>query len=462
MSKYRSGDHRVDYGEPADREAERLLAEHAADQQAVIAPGTNGDPNDPLDDFPTLRDAGEPWAKAANGQSQQVKPRAPHAKPDAGLEVFDAGLDIELPPPRGWLLGNQFCRGFLSSLVAPGAAGKTALRIAQLLSLATARNLTGQHVFMRCRVLLLSFEDGRDELQRRLAAARLHHNVSLSELKGWLYYATPKDTKLAELQNGSRQRGQLAQWLRDKIEQLKPDIVCLDPFVKTHALEENDNGAMDFVCDPLATFADDYNIAVDAPHHTRKGITTPGDPDMGRGSSSIRDAGRLVYTLTPMGEAEAKQFSIEQLDRRSFVRLDSAKVNIARPANTATWFKLVSVNIGNATEAYPNGDEVQTVVPWNSPKLWEGLASEILNAALTEIDNGMPNGQRYTDAGGGKGDRAAWKVVQKHCPDKSEGQCREIIKTWIKSGMLYAVEYDDPIDRRKRSGLRLDTTKRPT
>ena len=78
-------------------------------------------------------------------------PTAPKApQPDNNLEVFDAGLDIDLPPPRGWLLGNQFCRGFLSSLVAPGAAGKTALRLAQLLSLAIGRNLTGQHVFMRC------------------------------------------------------------------------------------------------------------------------------------------------------------------------------------------------------------------------------------------------------------------------------------------------------------------------
>ena len=81
---------------------------------------------------------------------------------------------------------------------------------------------------------------------------------------------------------------------------------------------------------------------------------------------------------------------------------------------------------------------------------------------LTEIDNGMPNGQRYTDAGGGKGDRAAWKVVQKHCPNRSEGQCREIIKTWIKNGVLYAADYFDPIDRKERSGYRLDTSKRPT
>src|SRR5262249_585444 len=61
----------------------------------------------------------------------------------AAPDVYDAGDDTEPPPPRGWLLGNQFCRGFLSSLVAPGAAGKTALRVLQLLALAVARNLTG-------------------------------------------------------------------------------------------------------------------------------------------------------------------------------------------------------------------------------------------------------------------------------------------------------------------------------
>jgi hypothetical protein len=390
-------------------------------------------------------------------------PTAPKApQPDNNLEVFDAGLDIDLPPPRGWLLGNQFCRGFLSSLVAPGAAGKTALRLAQLLSLAIGRNLTGQHVFMRCRVLLLSFEDGRDELQRRIAAALLHHNIDRSELKGWLHYATPKGIKLAELQNGSRQRGQLEQELRTNIKQLNSDIVCLDPYVKTHALEENDNSAMDFVCELLASLADDYNIAVDAPHHTRKGATTPGDPDMGRGGSSIRDAGRLVYTLTPMSEDEAKQFNVEQINRRYYVRLDSAKVNIAPPSRTAIWFKLVGVNIGNATELYPNGDDVQTVEPWNPPDTWANVSAVTLNAVLTEIDAGMPNGQRYTDKGGGSGPRAVWKVVQKHCTDLTESQCREIVRTWIQNDVLYHEEYDDPVDRRKRSGLQLDTTKRPS
>ena len=318
-----------------------------------------------------------------------------------------------------------------------------------------------QHVFVRSRVLLLSFEDGRDELRRRVLAARLHHNIDLNELKGWLYYATPKGMKLAELDNGSRKRGELEQWLRAKIELLKPDIVCLDPFVKTHALAENDNGAMDYVCDLLATFANDYDIAVDGPHHTRKGPATPGDADLGRGGSSIRDAGRLVYTLTPMSEDEAKQFGVEQIDRRFYVRLDSAKVNTAPPSGIATWFKLVSVNIGNATALYPAGDDVQTVEPWKPPNIWANVSSVTLNAVLTEIDAGMPNGQRYSGDAPTK-DRAAWRVVHKHCPDHTEAMCREVIRSWIRTGVLINDSYDDPVERKERKGLRLDTSKRPT
>jgi hypothetical protein len=36
-----------------------------------------------------------------------------------------------------------------------------------------------------------------------------------------------------------------------------------------------------------------------------------------------------------------------------------------------------------------------------------------------------------------------------------------MLKIWIKGGVLYEANYDDPIERKERSGLRLDTTKRP-
>jgi hypothetical protein len=108
-----------------------------------------------------------------------------------GLGEWDAGDDVELPPPRAWLLGNIFCRKFMSSLIADGGVGKTALRYAQLVSLATGRSLTGDFVFERCRVLIVSLEDDRDELRRRIRAVCLRYNIALSDLKGWLYLSSP-------------------------------------------------------------------------------------------------------------------------------------------------------------------------------------------------------------------------------------------------------------------------------
>jgi hypothetical protein len=41
----------------------------------------------------------------------------------------------------------------------PSGIGKTALRLAQIIALATKHAITGEHIFQRCRVLLVSFED---------------------------------------------------------------------------------------------------------------------------------------------------------------------------------------------------------------------------------------------------------------------------------------------------------------
>ena len=412
---------------------------------------------DPREGFPDAGDPGE-FNGHTNGSGNTNSSGGEHA---TDLGERDAGDDVELPPPRRWLLGDQFCRKFLSGVVAPGSTGKSALRLVQYLSLATKRNLTGQHVFKRGRVLVVSFEDDKEETCRRILAARLHFNISLDDLKGWLFYATPRRLKLAEIKNGSRQAGALEMTLRAAIERRRPDLLALDPFVKLHALDENDNGAMDFVCDLLVTLAIEYDIAVDVPHHAKKGQLTPGDPDSGRGASSTRDAGRLIYTLTTMSEEEAKRFDINPENRASYIRLDKAKVNLTSPSRSAAWFKLVGVPLGNGDDEYPNGDVVQTVEPWEPPKLWDGLTSATLNAVLTNIDMGMDNGQRFSAAPAAT-DRAAWKVVQKHCPDRNKSQYREIIRTWVKNGVLFDENYDDPVERKPRKGLQLDESKRPT
>jgi AAA domain len=259
---------------------------------------------------------------------------------------------------------------------------------------------------------------------------------------------------------GQAVRGVLADKIEATIIKRRIDLIALDPYVKTHALGENSNNDMDELAQLLTDLGEKYDIAVDVLHHTRKGSSDPGNADSGRGAGATKDAGRLVYTATRMSPAEAEAFGIPEDRRRFFVRMDEAKVNIV-PATKAKWFQLVSVPLGNATELYPHGDDVQTVEPWTPPEAWQDISVELQNRILDTIDAGLPDGNRFTVAPRVM-ERAARKVILEHAPEKTEAQAREIIKTWVKNGVLLSAEYDNPKTRKKVSGLRVNPEKRPT
>jgi hypothetical protein len=381
-----------------------------------------------------------------------------------GLGEWDAGeVDDDAIPPRGWLYANVFCRGFVSSLLGDGGVGKTATRTAQLLSLACGRSLTGEHIFQRCRVLTISLEDNNLELRRRIQAACMHHGVERRELKGWLFAASPTRHagKLLTIdKNGNLVTAGLAAKIEKVILERQIDIVSLDPFVKSHGVGENDNNAIDAVVQVLSDLAAQYDIAVDIPHHISKGLADPGNANRGRGASAMKDAARLVYTLTPMSTEEAKSFGLDETMRRHLIRMDSGKVNIAPPMTKAKWFRLVNVTLGNGTALYPAGDMVQTVETWTPPDMWEGLTRQLLNEILTDIDAGLPDGNRYTDQRNAT-DRAAWRVIVKHAPHTTEANARGIIKAWVKNQLLVSDDCENPVTRKSVKGLRVDSTKRP-
>lgn len=390
--------------------------------------------------------------------------RIVHLEPKRPLGEWNAGQDTGPIPPRQWILGNTFARGYLSSLQGSGGTGKSALRCVQALSVATGRSLVGEHVFERMRVLFVSFEDDRDEARRRVRAALVHHGVSFADIDGWLFLATPGMAagKIAQVADtGALKIGTLGGFLRETIGRLGVGLAILDPLVKTHSVNENSNQQIDTVASVLAQIAADLNVAIDLPHHVAKGAPDPGNSDRGRGASAFRDAARIVHTLTAMSPEEAATFNLGEAERRALVRLDSGKVNIAPPAAAVRWFKLVGVAIGNITETYPNGDNVQTVETWTPPDVFVGTDNLTLNKILTAIAAGLPNGQRYSDASAA-GNRAAWKVIQDSYADKSEAQCREMVRCWLRTGLLFREQYDDPVERKKRSGLRVNAAKRPT
>jgi hypothetical protein len=159
-------------------------------------------------------------------RSARAKIDAEAAEPLIDLGEWSAGVDPGPIKPRQWLLGNQFCRRFISSLFAAGGVGKSVVRLLQFMSMALGRSLCGQHVFRRSRVLLISLDDNDDELQRRIQAVLLHYRIERSELEGWMWCCAPIGRKIALQDHNKRVVGDLEKSIREAIERRKPDIVA--------------------------------------------------------------------------------------------------------------------------------------------------------------------------------------------------------------------------------------------
>jgi hypothetical protein len=371
------------------------------------------------------------------------------------LDVVNIGAEPDaVIPLREWLLGNVFCRGAMSCLLSDGGIGKTTLRILQLLSLASGRELTGEHVFRRSKVLYDCLEDDEPEIRRRVAAAMTYHNVTHREIDGFFYFApiAAKDWKLLGKGDKSLEK-RLIRTIRD----LEIDLVCLDPLVKAHSCDENSNQEMDEVARSLAVIASECNVAVDFLHHISKGGQhVAGDAERARGASAVVNAARLVRTMTALTQEQAERFGIDEEERQFIRRIDRGKVNTVAPNERTQWFKLVGVPLdnGKGNKFYPQGDTVQTIECWTPPDVRESLSRELADAIIAEIGNGAGEGWLFSNHAAA-GDRAAWKVVMRFAPDLPERQCREIVRRWIEGGVLEETEYKAP-DWKWRKGLRVN------
>jgi len=159
-----------------------------------------------------------------------------------------------------------------------------------------------------------------------------------------------------------------------------------------------------------------------------------------------------------MSAAEAEALGVAGSERRSLVRLDSAKVNNAPPASETSWFRLIGVQLGNGTPEYSRGDEVQTAEPWQPP-LSLSISPADENRILDQIAAGLPNGQRYSRSPQAT-KRAALTIVRETVPNLTIPQAKAVIANWFKKGVIGVQKYHDPIERRKRDGLYVNPAKR--
>jgi hypothetical protein len=306
--------------------------------------------------------------------------------------------------------------------------------------------------------LLVCLEDDETELRRRIRAACIHHQLDESDLDGWLYYWTPHALRLFEIDEHRQPiPGQLGDALRQIIERLGVGLVSIDPFVKSHGADENDNTLIDRAASLLLEVAYDCGAVCDYVHHHLKGIPIAGDADSGRGASALANASRLVKTITRMTEREAEVLGATEVDRKFLIRIDDAKLNIAPPAEQTVWFRLVGVDIGNSTEDYPRGDNAQTVERWYPRDPFKDLPPSKIAEIFAELRKSPAEGEFYLSDLRANGDWAGWPIAK--IGDMEKGAATLIFKAWIKSGTLIKDDYHSPRRRKDVGHVTVNETK---
>ena len=339
-------------------------------------------------------------------------------------------------PPRQWLHGVDLVLGFVSVLVAPGGVGKTTLGLTRGLAVASGRELLGVRVWVSGNVLFCGLEDPDEETERRMAAILLHHGLDRETLDGRVFKITPDDQDLviAEL---SRDGMTIAYPHRDALVALAREneikLIVVDPFVNCHGLEENSNPHMNAVVRAWRQVAREAMCSIDLVHHTRKGAEA-GDPEGARGAKAVIDAARVASTMTTMTSDEAKTWGISDTARRFHVRLDDAKRNMA-PPDRARWFQLVGVDLGNGTPLYPNGDNVQVIVPWDPPTIFGDATGAALNDILDLIAEGL-DGTPYAPDRRGRNNRRWVGGVLVDRLGMTEDQALRAVAAWVRNGVL--------------------------
>jgi len=305
-------------------------------------------------------------------------------------------------PRRRHLYGFELSRGHLSAVVAPGAAGKTTFKVGRALCMATGREHLGHRVWQGPhRVWLWNLEDDMEEVERLIHAFCKLWDIGPADFDGRLFVDSALDGAILKLavegQGGGYEiKRPTVVALIDELKARGIDYLDVDPFVSSHAVNENDNGAIDAVSKEWAQVAHEANAAICLAHHIRKPNGADATVNDARGASALVNTCRSVLTINRMTEDQAVLFTIPPCDARRYIRVFDDKNNRAPPPPTnSEWYEITGVDLGNGDEDGPP-DNVGAVRRWQAPDAFGGVTKAEMIAiqkAVEKADKDVVNGR---------------------------------------------------------------------
>ncbi|WP_137390848.1 AAA family ATPase [Rhodoligotrophos defluvii] len=290
-----------------------------------------------------------------------------------GLEIQDENEEFDPAeiPRREWILDGFLAKEFVAEIVAAPGVGKTTLEMAMAVGLAAGRSdIAGMKVVERTPVLFWNQEDDLKELRRRFAAIMQYYELTWDDLRidgrpGLrLRSGVGNRMVLAKLGPDGRtvRPTEHAAALQAYIHKHKIGVVFIDPLIKTHQCNENDNNQMDQVGDILTSIAAQERCAICFAHHTRKPPAGESDGhagniDSGRGASAVTGFVRMHATLVSMSEKMAQDYGVPEDERWRYLRFDGGKNNLTVPGKGTLFYKRTGVMLASSQE------EIGMVVP---------------------------------------------------------------------------------------------------
>ncbi|MCP3397139.1 AAA family ATPase [Bradyrhizobium sp. CCGB20] len=297
-------------------------------------------------------------------------------------------------PRRDNLYGGHFIRKYVSSTVGGGGGGKSSLEIIDALGM-----ISGSPPLS---VWYVNLEDPIDEIQRRVTAAAMHHDINPKVLNEKLFVDSGRDQSFVVVTQRGRETKVVEPVVEAIIAEVRGkgiDVLIIDPFVSTHEVEENDNNKIQQVANQFTRIANETNASVELVHHINK-ASGDGKSEVtavsGRGAGALKDKARAVRVINTMSEKEAKKAGIDPKDRFSYFRVTNVKANMSKRSGQADWYRIVSVKLGNGTK-WSAGDSVGVVEKWQWPSE-EATANDVTTEQLGELKRRLslaPHGDNH-------------------------------------------------------------------
>lgn len=356
-------------------------------------------------------------------------------------------------PRRRFLYGYELRRQQLSAVVAPGAAGKTTLKVGRALCMATGRDFLGHRVWDGPhRVWLWNLEDEMEEVEKTVHAFLKLWNLTPSDLDGRLFIdgadsASSRALKLAvEGPNGFVIQRPIAEALIDELKARRIDYLDVDPFVSSHSVDENDNGAIDAVSKEWVSIARAADCAISLAHHVRKPGGAEASAFDARGAVAMINAARSVLVLQRMSKEHAQEFQIPECDRRRYFSVVDDKNNKAPPPSRAEWYEFVGVGLGNGDDTGPE-DNIGAIKRWEAPDTFGGVTARQLRHVQTLVDREPAKCRKHSKSQLWVG-KLVGLVLDLNMDDPGDKRrVEKMVGTWCATGALRTVTR--PNDKRE-------------